>query len=510
MFSALTPRAPLLPIFNSLQTAPGFHPTSTFFVFMHLRTAQFATLLFSQRCNSTQGWVPLAPPLAEPRCRKMRHPTLPEDLKLSIEKLVYGGDGLAHADGNTVFVPYVLPGEEVRAATKSKQKKLLWADLLEVTSPAKERTVPKCPHFQKCGGCHYQHISPAEQLRLKKEILRETLSRLAGISWDGAIGEHAAEPYAYRNRAQWAVRGGMPRALGYFLPESSVILPIDECPVLSPLLALTFLKLQDMARSSTLPAGVQEIEAFADSSDKKIALNIAFDKFPKPAEELTSVFRSALPQLESLLLLDQKKNKFELSGPGYLTQEAGGYQYRVSHLSFFQVNRFLIEDLLKTVVANASGEVALDLYAGVGFFTLPLAKTFVKVVSVDANLAATRDLLANTELAKVAVASHNEHAEEFLKKTDEKPEFVILDPPRAGLGAQAAKDLAELDAKEIVYLSCDPSTLARDLAVLTNSPRKPKEIEASNNRYEITEMHLFDLFPETFHIETLVRLRKAP
>lgn len=432
-----------------------------------------------------------------------------DELRLSIEKLVYGGDGLAHADGNTVFVPYVLPGEEVRASTKSKQKKLLWADLLEVTSPAKERTAPNCPHFQKCGGCHYQHISPAEQLRLKKEILRETLSRLGGISWDGMVAEHSAEPYGYRNRAQWAVRGGLPRALGYFLQESSVILPIDACPVLSLLLAHTFQNLQDMTRSGALPAGIQEIEAFADSSDKKIALNVAFDKFPKPPEQLLAAFRDVLPQVESLLLLDQKKNKFELSGPGFLIQEAGGYQFRVSHLSFFQVNRFLIEDLLKTVVANAHGETALDLYAGVGFFTLPLAKTFAKVVGVDANLAATRDLLANAEAAKVAVESHNEHTEEFLKKTDEKPEFVVLDPPRAGLGARAAKDLAELGADEIVYLSCDPSTLARDLAVLTNSSRKPKEIPAPGNRYEITEMHLFDLFPQTFHIETLVRLRRA-
>src|SRR5437867_64044 len=234
-----------------------------------------------------------------------------DELRLSIEKLVYGGDGLAHADGNTVFVPFVLPGEEVRVAAKSRQKKLLWAELLEVTSPAKERGKPRCPHFQKCGGCHYQHISSDEQLRLKKEILRETITRLGGVSWDGAMVEHAAEPYGYRNRAQWAVRAGMPRALGYFLPESSVILPIDECPVLSPQLAQTFLKLQDMTRSGTLPAGVQEIEAFADSRDKKIALNVAFDKFPKPAQELTTIFRSALPQVESLLLLDQKKNRFE-------------------------------------------------------------------------------------------------------------------------------------------------------------------------------------------------------
>ena len=435
---------------------------------------------------------------------------MPDELRLSIEKLVYGGDGLAHADGNTVFVPYVLPGEEVRAKEKARKKKLIWAELLKVTSAAKERGKAECAHFQKCGGCHYQHIPAAEQLRLKEDILRETLSRLGGISWDGAIMEHSAEPYGYRNRAQWAVRSGMPRALGYFLPESSVIVPIDECPVLSPRLAHTFAQLQEMARSGRLPEGIQEIEAFADSGDEKIALNVAFEKFPKPAAELASAFREALPEIESLLLLDQKKNRFELTGPGYLTHEAGGCKYRVSHLSFFQVNRFLIEDLLKTVTTNASGALALDLYSGVGFFTLPLAKTFQRVVSVDANLAATRDLYANAELAGVTIISHNEHAEEFLKKTEEKPDFVVLDPPRAGLGAAAAGMLAELGAKEIVYLSCDPSTLARDLAVLTGSPRKPKEIAGPKIRYEIAEMHLFDLFPQTFHIETFVRLRRVP
>ena len=433
-----------------------------------------------------------------------------EELKLSIEKLVYGGDGLAHADGNTVFVPYVLPGEEVRAASKSRKKKLIWAELVEVSSPAKERGKARCPHFQKCGGCHYQHIPAAEQLRLKKEILRETLVRLGGVSWEGGIEEHSAEPYGYRNRAQWAVRSGMPRALGYFLPESSTILPIDECPVLSPRLSESFAQLQNMARSGTLPAGIREIETFADSADEKIALNVAFEKFPKPAAELASIFREALPRIESLLLLDQKKNRFELTGPGFLLHEAGGHKYRVSHLSFFQVNRFLVEDLLKTVTADARGALALDLYSGVGFFTLPLAGTFAKVVSVDANLAATRDLHANAELAGVTITAHNEHAEEFLKKTQEKPDFVVLDPPRSGLGVEAAGRLAELGAKEIVYLSCDPSTLARDLAVLTGSRRKPKEIIGPSVRYEIAEMHLFDLFPQTFHIETLVRLRRAP
>src|ERR1700732_2532014 len=191
---------------------------------------------------------------------------MPDELQLSIEKLVYGGDGLAHADGNTVFVPYVLPGEEVRAAAKSKRKKLVWAQLLEVTSASAQREGARCPHFQTCGGCHYQHISAAEQLRLKKEILRETLSRLGGIKWDGPIQEHSAEPYGYRNRAQWAVRDGKPRAIGYFLPEGSVIGPMDGGPVLSRLFAKTFGQVQELARAGHLPEKMLEIEAFADSA----------------------------------------------------------------------------------------------------------------------------------------------------------------------------------------------------------------------------------------------------
>jgi 23S rRNA (uracil1939-C5)-methyltransferase len=255
--------------------------------------------------------------------------------------------------------------------------------------------------------------------------------------------------------------------------------------------------------------GVLEVEAFADYSDAKIALNVAFERFSKPAKDLATDFRTAVPNLESLLLLDQSKDRFELSGPGYLEQKAGGFTFRVNHLSFFQVNRFLVEDLLQTVLMGAQGQTALDLYAGVGFFTLPLTKTFSRVVSVDANLSATRDLQTNANAAGVQVESKNEHTEEFLKKYQEKPDLIVLDPPRAGLGATVAAELANVGAPEIVYLSCDPSTLARDLAVLTASERKPQtEVEATQ-RYEIARVDLFDLFPQTYHIETLVRLRRV-
>ena len=430
------------------------------------------------------------------------------ELYLSIEKMIYGGEGMAHAEGNTVFVPYVLPGEEVRASVRTRKKKLIHANLVSVDKPATTRIAPACPHFGVCGGCHYQHIDLAEQVRLKKEILRETLSRLGGVQWAGEIREHTAQPYGYRNRAQWAFRNALPRAFGYFLPESAHILPVDQCPVLSPRLSETFQYLQEMARTNTLPQGILEVEAFADGADEKVALNIAFERYPKPPKALMAEFKAAIPSLESLLLQDESKERFDLDGPGYLTHRVGEFFYRVNHLSFFQVNRFLMEDLLKTIVNGAKGGYALDLYAGVGFFTLPLTKAFQKVVGVDANPSAIRDLKNNAEAAGVQVVSENEHTEEFLKKQTEQPDFVVLDPPRVGVGADGAAKLANLGAPEIAYLSCDPSTLARDLSILIGSERKPGKPVATH-KYELREVHLFDLFPQTFHIETLVRLQRV-
>lgn len=431
-----------------------------------------------------------------------------DELQLSIEKLVYGGDGLGHADGNTVFVPYVLPGEDIRAEITSRKKKLVWAKPLEIVKADPARVKPVCLHFGVCGGCHYQHASYESQVKFKLEILRETLSRMGGITWTGEISTHTAEPLHYRNRAQWAVRNANPRALGYCLPDSNAIVPIDRCDVLSPALADTFARLQEISRDASLPSEALEIEAFADSGDSKIALNVAFKEFSKPVGELTKLFQDTVPHLQSLLLLDQKKNRFELSGPGYLIQEAGGYQFRVSHLSFFQVNRFLVDDLLQTVIAGAKGDLALDLYAGVGFFTLPLTKTFQRVVSVDANLSATRNLRENADTADRPIVSQHMQTEEFLKAATEAPDFVVLDPPRAGLGQASAQKLAGLGPREIAYLSCDPSTLARDLAILMQTPRKPADSAAAAHRYEIQSVDFFDLFPQTYHIETLIRLRR--
>lgn len=435
---------------------------------------------------------------------------MPEEFRFSVEKLVYGGDGLGHAAGQTVFVPYVLPAEEVRAAALHKNKKVIRAGLLEVIEPAKDRVAPACAHFQTCGGCHYQHIPLQEQLRWKTEILRETLSRIGGIQWTGPIMQHASPPLGYRNRAQWAVRAGPPRAPGYFQHGNSAICEIHECPVLSPRLADVFGRLRQLLAGDALPGTIEEIEAFADSANERILLNIAFEKFAKPPAEIAATIQAFVPSLESLLMHSATTKKFELFGPGFLIQNVAGFSYQVSHLSFFQVNRFLAEELLREVTRDATGALALDLYAGVGFFSLPLARIFEKVVAVDANLAATRDLRTNAERAGLKIAVHEEDAETFLRKTRQRPDLVVLDPPRAGLGTDATALLARLRSPHITYLSCDPATLARDLAVLTGSRKSKRTQNGAAARYEIEEVHLFDLFPQTYHIETLVRLRRAP
>ena len=437
---------------------------------------------------------------------------MPKALQVRIEKLIYGGDGLAHADGHTIFVPYTAGDEELTIEPLDRRKKWIRGRAVEILTPSPDRVPAECPHFGTCGGCHYQHISYAGQLRYKTDILRETLRRIGGISWEAPITVHESPPFGYRNRAQWAVRReGKGQKLGYFMAGTSSVCSVDVCPVLSPRLAQCLVEMQALLSNGAPPGHAVEIEAFADSSDERLALNVALESFSAPAEELAAAIRSAVQNVETLLLLDRKEERFELYGPGYIFQQAGKHRYRVSHLSFYQVNRFLIEDLLRAILDGQQGSLALDLFAGVGFFSLPLTQKFEHVVAVDANLAATRDLRGNAEAAEANIVSVHSPVDSFLRRFREKPDFVILDPPRAGLGLDSARRLAALAPREIAYLSCDPATLARDLAVFLGSAKPPASSGASRKaKYAIAEMHLFDLFPQTYHIETLVRLRRIP
>jgi 23S rRNA (uracil1939-C5)-methyltransferase len=428
-------------------------------------------------------------------------------MRVTIEKLIYGGEGLAHHDGHTVFVPFVLPGEETEVETVEQKKKFIRGRAQKLLTASAERIAPACRHFSACGGCHYQHIPYDAQLRYKTQILRETLERIGRVKWEGPIAAHASPPWGYRNRAQWKVRplahadaardAATRLGIGYFRAGSTALCAVEECPILSPRLAETLAALRRVIASGEMPATLREVEVFADSADARIILNGSFAGFHASAATLVSKFRRSLPWLESVLLIDTTSNRMDLDGPGYLHTEVCGTRFRVGHMSFFQVNRFLAEEMTRVVAEGDGGSLALDLFAGVGLFAAALAPKFKRVIAVEANPASARDLaeslapMANTEAREADVDA-------FLSSCKVTPDLAVIDPPRAGMSPAALARLTKLAPPRIAYVSCDPSTLARDLAILTAAD------------YAIEELHLFDLFPQTFHIESLVRLTRQP
>jgi len=446
-------------------------------------------------------------------------------MEITIEKLIYGGEGLAHHDGSTVFVPFVLPAERVSVQPVEQKKKFIRARVDRLIEPSAERTPAPCPHFGVCGGCDYQHIPYEAQLKYKTEILRETLRRIGKVDWPGEITTHASPPWAYRNRAQWKIRplrdlsalpaadaapaaaagetASEPLAIGYFRASSTALCAVETCSILSPLLLKTLLALRAALAAGELPPQLREIEAFAGAADTKLVLTATFAGFPSRAPEVAAQFRRLLPEIESLLFHNPANERMHLDGPGYVECEAAGNTYRVGHFSFFQVNRFLVDEMVREVSeTEETGMLALDLFAGVGLFSLPLSKRFARVVAVESNPAAARDLETNTSgrIARGvrAIEVRNADVDQFLQKYREKPEFVLLDPPRAGLTPDTTRQLARIAPARMTYVSCDPPTLARDLAAL---------IKAG---YEVAAIHLFDLFPQTFHMEAVVRLRRRP
>jgi 23S rRNA (uracil1939-C5)-methyltransferase len=428
-------------------------------------------------------------------------------MEVRIEKLVYGGDGLAHHDGHTVFVPLVLPGELVEIESSSKKKKFIRGRLERVVEPSADRVPAPCPHYGRCGGCQYQHMPYEAQIRYKAEILRETLGRIGRIQWTGAIETHGSPPFGYRNRAQWKLRPNQEGAagsagIGYFEMGSTKLCAVMECTILSPRLADTLSRLRDLVSRGTVLAAVDEIEVFADSSDEKILLNVSGERLGDSSQSIAAALREAVPNVESILLQDRRADKFHLDGPGYLTYTAGGAQFRVGHLSFFQVNRFMIDPLVDAVIGKVRGRLALDLFAGVGLFTVALTRQYERVIGVESNPAAAKDLELNLkESGGSSPSSRNVTAEGFLSRWQEKPDLVVIDPPRAGVEMEALAHLKKILPARIHYVSCDPATLGRDLAQLVGT-------QESAGPYEIESINLFDIFPQTYHMEVLVQLRR--
>jgi 23S rRNA (uracil1939-C5)-methyltransferase len=433
-------------------------------------------------------------------------------MRVKIEKLVYGGEGLAHEGGKTILVPFVLADEEIEIEIVERNKKLLRGRPTQLLTASPQRLEARCPHFGICGGCDYQHISYDAQLDIKQEILRETLRRLGRIDWKEPITVHASPPWEYRNRAQWKVRplssgkAGQPStevtSIGYFQACSSALCPVETCSIISPKLLATFQTLREDLASGDLPPTLREIEAFADVSDNELLLTVTCSVLPRPPEPLLQTLAQMVPTAKSFLLQDVAGERMSLLGPGFLQYEVSQKQFRVGHMSFFQVNRFLVEEMAELVRKLAgAGELGFDLYAGVGLFSAFLADNFSQVAAVEADPASARDLESVARSSATTIAVHNQPAGLFLSKWKAKrgkraPDVVVVDPPRAGLEDGVAEQLIALAPEKIVYVSCDPSTLARDLAKL------------SAQAYTLQELHILDMFPQTYHIESVALLER--
>ena len=420
-------------------------------------------------------------------------------MNLTIEKLIYGGDGLAHQpEGKAVFVPLVLPGEEVNATIAEEKAGFLRATVDELLTPSEKRIQPGCPYFGRCGGCHYQHTDYENQLDIKRAILRETFRRTGKFEWQEEIVTHAGEPWSYRNRTRVKLQFGPEFALGYRRLASHELLPVEKCPISSPTINRMIFHLWELGREQRVPQGIGEIEFFANHDDSALLLEVYGSP---PITGLQDFFRDLkirMPELEGLAAFTLAgphspiAEAKEVFGQSSLLYRAGEREFRVSAGSFFQTNCFLVDELIRAVTSGLSGRMALDLYAGVGLFASHLAKRFHQVFAVESSPAAAGDLQANGQKNITAVRATTE---QFLQKSlNLNPDVVIADPPRAGMGEATTKLLAALRVPSIVYLSCDPTTLARDLRLLLDFG------------YRVEQVHLIDLFPQTFHIESLVRL----
>ena len=391
---------------------------------------------------------------------------------MTVEKLVYGGDGLARLDGRVIFAPFVLPGELVRVKAEREKPGLVHASMLAILEPAASRVAPPCAVFGRCGGCHYQHAAYEGQLAAKRSILEEELRRLGKIEPPAEIEVVAGEPWGYRNRVQLQVQKGR---LGYLEMRSHKMCGIAQCPIASPRINQAIETLNRMLHDPRWPRMVRSLELFTDETSVQLNLletdrPVAKRFFDWCAENIDGLVEGAL---------DYNR------------------QFRVSRGSFFQVNRFLLDRLVELAVGDAAGDSAFDLYAGVGLFAPALARRFGQVTAVESGSGAAQDMRFNAERAGLAnLRTETRMVEAFLQEVERPADFVLLDPPRAGLGKAVVRRLAELQPRQVALVACDPATLARDLGGLVAAG------------YRIERMSMVDLFPQTYHLEAIVLLQR--
>lgn len=434
--------------------------------------------------------------------------------------MIYGSDGLAHlpADesgrGKAVFLPFVLPGERVEATITQQKPGFARAHAESIVETSPHRIAPACPYFTRCGGCHYQHSTYEHQLEIKKEILRETLRRTAKLETGPEIQVHPSPPWNYRNRSRLQVQTAPTFSAGYFKMASHALLAVEQCPISSPLINRGIATLWQLGRAGKVPVGVVEVEFFADAEDSRMLVEISCSADTRRAavRACAEDLLASMPEIAGVVAFrvanpnaKQSPERWLSVGDDHLIYRTGKSAYRVSAGSFFQTNRHLTDELVRIVTAGQSGELALDLYAGAGLFSTALGD-FHHTVSVEMSQTSSADLAYNLISNGEAVRAT---AEQYLARMENRervgtgnilphivhtPDLAVVDPPRSGLGERVARLLATLGAPRVVYVSCDPATLARDLLILLG------------HGYRLEQVHLVDLFPQTYHLETIVHL----
>ncbi|HKR21553.1 MAG TPA: class I SAM-dependent RNA methyltransferase [Pyrinomonadaceae bacterium] len=380
-------------------------------------------------------------------------------METRIERILPGGLGLAHAEGKTVLVSLAAPGDHVRVRVERDQGNVLFASVVEVLTPSPVRIEPPCPYFGRCGGCDFQQLTYEAQLAAKTEIIRDCLQRIARLD---PVPEFVVHPspnnWRYRVRATWQIDQET-REIGYYERGSRRVCDVAECAVLMPELQQTLERVRG-TEWSEFPPDLKHLDVVA--GEDGVSLSPPFAEFDT----------------------------------NELSLRVGNEVYNYNAEAFFQINPALLPSLIEFALSDVRGETALDLYCGVGLFTLPLARRFAKVIGIEANPVATRFAKRNLQLAgltNVRVTTTN--VADGIRNAG-SVDFVLLDPPRAGAESVVIKRILELGPERISYVSCDPATLARDL----------KKLIAGG--YVIESLAGFDLFPQTHHVETVVLLRR--
>jgi 23S rRNA (uracil1939-C5)-methyltransferase len=429
-------------------------------------------------------------------------------LKLTIEKLVYGGDGLARlpADeqgrGKAVFVPFVLEGEDVEASLTEQKPGFARARLDSILQASTHRVEPGCPYFGRCGGCHYQHSSYEHQLEIKAGILKENLRRIAKLELAGELEIHPSPAWNYRNRTRLKVRTSPTLALGYYKFNSHEFLAVEKCPISSPLINRAIAALVGGQAPEQALTSVDEIELFASADDTQLLAELYCvpRTDPATAKRAAEWIKGVMPEIVGVTAFTNahsvstpEPQKLVTVGDKEITYRTKYALFRVGAGAFFQTNRHLTDELITIVTQGRSGNTALDLYAGVGLFSTVLSREFERVIAVESSPTSQADLAYNSPRNVKAVRSMSE---QYLKNVSRKlqPDLVVVDPPRGGLGENVVHALVTLGAPRMTYVSCDPATLSRDLGGLLKSG------------YKVERAHMVDLFPQTYHLEAVFHL----